>query len=672
VSRAPARPQLRRSSPSPRLIGQLPDGTPVIVSGGDGGESARVWRLADGTLAGGPVASDSGSMQALATGVLPDGTPVIIGATSNGLQVRRLADGTPVGEPLRGDWGPVQALVTGALPDGTPVVVGGSFRGKVWVWRLADGAPVGEPLPSNTFWTDALATGVLRDGTPVIVSGGPFDGIVRVWRLGDGSPVGEPLPAHAKDVSALATGVLRDGTPVIVSGGDDGTVRVWRLGEDAPAGEPTGGHGASVRSVTTAELPDGTPVVVSGGDDGLVRVWRLADGSPVGSLTAGHGSGVKAVTTVSPPGGTTVVVSGSDDGTLRLWRLADGAPVVVSGSDDGTVQVRRLADGTLVGETLGNIGAVNALAAGALPEGTPVIVSGSGQVIDGMVRLLLSLSSPRKKLLFTCGRAIMAADEEAIRQVPAGAWAPGLAQDGDAEDDKDVAEITGLTARAGNWPDGLRRIARRVKPSRRHIRNLTDCEKETGWKYSITCTNIPDSGIPGVPGSHHPQYIDVAHRQHAVVETSGVRTAKAMGLRNLQDLAGQRRLGPRREHRRRPRRLDPPPRPQRRRGTPRRQPGNAPLPGLAHPRPPRPPCPRPHPEDQPRLVVDRGVPHLLAAAPHPASTRLTSTSNPSDTEGERPRLGRSRCAPGHPGHPAHRPPQGQTDMKSKNRLHHDQ
>jgi hypothetical protein len=28
-------------------------------------------------------------------------------------------------------------------------------------------------------------------------------------------------------------------------------------------------------------------------------------------------------------------------------------------------------------------------------------------------------------------------------------------------------------SRAGNWPGGLRRIARRVKPSRRHLKNLT-------------------------------------------------------------------------------------------------------------------------------------------------------------------------------------------------------
>jgi DDE family transposase len=161
-----------------------------------------------------------------------------------------------------------------------------------------------------------------------------------------------------------------------------------------------------------------------------------------------------------------------------------------------------------------------------------VRVDGAGASHE-LVKHLLSLSSPRRKVLFTCGWMITAADEDAIRQVPAGAWKPGTGQDGSAEDDKDVTEITGLMSRAGNWPDGLRWIARRVKPSRRHLRNLTDYERKTGWKYSITCTNIPDAGITGIPGSYHPQYIDTVHREHAAVETAGVRTAKAMGLRNL-------------------------------------------------------------------------------------------------------------------------------------------
>jgi hypothetical protein len=161
-----------------------------------------------------------------------------------------------------------------------------------------------------------------------------------------------------------------------------------------------------------------------------------------------------------------------------------------------------------------------------------VRVDGAGASHE-LIEHLLSLCSPRRKALFTCGWMITAADEAAIRQLPADAWKPGTAQDGTIEKDKAVAEITHLLTRAGNWPEGLRWIVRRAKPSRRQMPNLTDWEKKTGWRYSVICTNIPGTGIDGVPGSHHPQYIDVVHREHAVVETSGVRTAKAMGLRNL-------------------------------------------------------------------------------------------------------------------------------------------
>jgi Transposase DDE domain group 1 len=167
-----------------------------------------------------------------------------------------------------------------------------------------------------------------------------------------------------------------------------------------------------------------------------------------------------------------------------------------------------------------------------------VRVDGAGASHE-LVKHLLGMSSARRKVLFSCGWMITEADEAAIMAVPAGAWKPGIGQDGKAEEDKDVAEITHLMSRAGNWPGGLRWIVRRVKPSRRQMSNLTACEKRTGWRYSIICTNIPDGGIGGVPGSHHPQYIDAAHREHAVVETGGVRTAKAMGLRNLPSKAWQ-------------------------------------------------------------------------------------------------------------------------------------
>ena len=66
--------------------------------------------------------------------------------------------------------------------------------------------------------------------------------------------------------------------------------------------------------------------------------------------------------------------------------LPDGTPVIISGSrDDWTVRVWRTADGTPVGAPLrGHGGGVNAVAAGALPDGTPVIISGGD---DGTVRV---------------------------------------------------------------------------------------------------------------------------------------------------------------------------------------------------------------------------------------------------------------------------------------------
>jgi hypothetical protein len=57
--------------------------------------------------------------------------------------------------------------------------------------------------------------------------------------------------------------------------------------------------------------------------------------------------------------------------------------------------------------------------------------------VDGasheLIAHLLSMSSARRIVLFTCGWMITAADEDAIRQVPAGAWKPGTGQDGTAE-----------------------------------------------------------------------------------------------------------------------------------------------------------------------------------------------------------------------------------------------
>jgi hypothetical protein len=66
--------------------------------------------------------------------------------------------------------------------------------------------------------------------------------------------------------------------------------------------------------------------------------------------------------------------------------------------------------------------------------------------------------------------------------------------------------------------------------TRRHLKKLTAFEKQTGWRYCITATNIRH--MWGIAGSGHAQFLEVLHRSHAGVEDR-VRTDKAMGLGNL-------------------------------------------------------------------------------------------------------------------------------------------
>jgi hypothetical protein len=278
------------------------------------------------------LAGHTGTVRAVAAAALPDGTPVIIGGGNDGtLRVWRLADGTPVGEPMRhGRW--VQEVAAAALPDGTPVIISGSYDRTVRVWRLADGTPVGEPLRHGGA-VCAVAAAALSDGTPVIISGD--DRTVRVWRLNDAAPVGEPL-RHRGPVRAVAAAALPDGTPVIISGCDDhfgpSTVLVWRAA-DATQVVPPLHLGKSVEAVAI----HGNVIIGGGGGDGTVRMWRTADGTPIGEPMR-HGRPVYAVAVGALPDGTPVIVSGGGDGTVRVWRTADGTQVVPSLDLTGSVR----------------------------------------------------------------------------------------------------------------------------------------------------------------------------------------------------------------------------------------------------------------------------------------------------------------------------------------------
>ncbi|RVX37918.1 DDE family transposase [Nonomuraea polychroma] len=157
-----------------------------------------------------------------------------------------------------------------------------------------------------------------------------------------------------------------------------------------------------------------------------------------------------------------------------------------------------------------------------------VRVDGAGATHD-LLTHLEGLNTTRRTVRYLVGWTITTLDEQAIARLPATAWADSLDQNGGLQQGYHVAELTGLNQRNG-WPEGMRLLVRRVRPSARHRKNLTAFETRTGWKYSIIATNI--GRMWGIAGSHHPQWLDALARAHAVVEDR-VRAGKAMGLRNL-------------------------------------------------------------------------------------------------------------------------------------------
>jgi hypothetical protein len=157
-----------------------------------------------------------------------------------------------------------------------------------------------------------------------------------------------------------------------------------------------------------------------------------------------------------------------------------------------------------------------------------VRVDGAGAT-HGLLEHLEALNTKRRTVRYTVGWKITPEDEAAIARLPESAWETSLKQDGDLQVGYQVAELTGLNTRDA-WPEGMRLIVRRVRPSRRHMKKLTAFEQKTGWRYSVTATNIRH--MWGITGSHQIQFLDALHRDHAEVEDR-IRTGKAMGLHNL-------------------------------------------------------------------------------------------------------------------------------------------
>jgi len=157
-----------------------------------------------------------------------------------------------------------------------------------------------------------------------------------------------------------------------------------------------------------------------------------------------------------------------------------------------------------------------------------VRINGAGATHDLLDRLE-ALNTQRRTVRYLIEWKITDADEQAIALLPKQAWGNTLTQDGTPIGTAHIAELTGLNTRP-DWPQGMRLLVRRTRPSARQLNKLTNFEKRTGWRYAITATNIRH--LWGIPGSHQPQWLDALGRARAQVEDR-VRCNKALGLHNL-------------------------------------------------------------------------------------------------------------------------------------------
>ncbi|MEV5842191.1 transposase [Streptomyces sp. NPDC051985] len=261
-------------------------------------------------------------------------------------------------------------------------------------------------------------------------------------------------------------------------------------------------------------------------------------------------------------------------------------------------------------------------------------VDGAGAT-HGLLEHLEALNNMRRTVCYTVGWKITEDDEKAIARLPEMAWETSVHQDGSLQEGYFVAELTGLNTREG-WPEGMRVIARRVRPTRRHLKKLT-FEKKTDWR--ATASPRPTSATCGAsPARATPSSWTVLHRSQAGMEDR-VHTNKAIGLDNLPCVSWEVNCGwTLGEPRRRSRRMDAAAGPARHRRPGRCRAGRRVLPPLPPARLTLRPRPPPMAADRADLALGDRVHHLLAATDCTPSHHLTTSRL------NRSRPGRSRSS----------------------------
>ncbi len=139
----------------------------------------------------------------------------------------------------------------------------------------------------------------------------------------------------------------------------------------------------------------------------------------------------------------------------------------------------------------------------------------------GLLEWLTELNTKRGRTVqYSVGFAVTEKVRDAISTVPKKAWAPAIDPEGEARENGDVVEVTGMLD-LSTWPDGMRVIIRREHPHPGAALSLF--EEADGWRYQAVATNTP------LAAGGQVAFLEARHRAHARVETR-IRHAKDTGI----------------------------------------------------------------------------------------------------------------------------------------------
>jgi hypothetical protein len=181
-------------------------------------------------------------------------------------------------------------------------------------------------------------------------------------------------------------------------------------------------------------------------------MWQLFGGPPA-SRAAGRdiGAGVVVLDVDS-----TIVLAHSDkDGAAATYKHTYGFhPILVTCDNTSELLAIRLRPGNAGANTAADHLEVLADAIGQIPAGhrRHLLIRGdSAAATHKVLDWLTSLNTTRRRVEYSIGWSIGEPERAAITALPATAWTPALAADGNPRESAQVAELTGLLTLTG-WP----------------------------------------------------------------------------------------------------------------------------------------------------------------------------------------------------------------------------